>query len=486
MKKLTFLLLLVCLTTRANTYFVAADGNDLNDGKSIATPFKTIAKAAGIVAAGDCIYVRGGKYLISSTVTLSAKGNANALIRLEGYNNERPLFYCSGLSSGKRGFTLSGNYWYIKGIDITKATDNGMIISGAYNTVEFCTFYENGDSGLQLSSGANNNKVINCDSYFNADPTDYGDADGFACKMDVGTGNYFYGCRAWYNCDDGWDGYLRGANDVTTTVENCWTWMNGYLKNGSDPGSQANGNGFKMGGSDDKTLKHNFIVNNCLCFDNKAKGFDQNNNKGNMTVYNGTAFRNKGNNFSVPIALASGKTCKVVNGLSFSGGISLGSFVSQTTNSWMINTPVTENDFISIDTTGVSGPRKADGSLPDINFMKLRKGSAFIDAGTDVGLPYSGKAPDLGAFEYVEASSVNHALPDNVAIVFFNNGLLNINCELKGSTGFACLYNLDGKKLWSSRLESDYTKFDFNHFSSGFYILEISTGNQKASFKLIK
>jgi hypothetical protein len=25
----------------------------------------------------------------------------------------------------------------------------------------------------------------------------------------------------WMNCDDGWDGYLRGANGVTTTLENC-------------------------------------------------------------------------------------------------------------------------------------------------------------------------------------------------------------------------------------------------------------------------
>lgn len=479
--------MLVCMTSaRATTYYVATDGNDLNDGKSITTPFKTIAKAAGIVAAGDFIYVRGGKYLISSTVTLSAKGNANALIRLEGYNNERPLFYCAGLSSGKRGFALSGNYWYIKGIDITKATDNGMIVSGAYNTVEFCTFYENGDSGLQLSSGANNNKVINCDSYYNADPPDYGDADGFACKMDVGTGNYFYGCRAWQNCDDGWDGYLRGANDVTTTVENCWTWMNGYLKNGTDPGSQANGNGFKMGGSDDKTLKHNFVVNNCLCFDNKAKGFDQNNNKGNMTVYNGTAFRNKGNNFSVPIALASGKICKVVNGLSFSGGISLGSFVSQTTNSWLINTPVTENDFMSIDTTGVSGKRKADGSLPDLDFMKLRKGSALIDAGTDVGVPFLGKAPDLGAFEFNDGTSVEDLFLNNVADAFFNNGFLNVKCNLKGKTGNAVLYDLNGIKLWNKALESDYSRFDCGHISTGFYLLEVSTGNIKSRFKLIK
>ncbi|QEF98296.1 hypothetical protein Mal15_23470 [Stieleria maiorica] len=44
------------------------------------------------------------------------------------------------------------------------------------------------------------------------------------------------------------------------------------------------------------------------------------------------------------------------------------------------------------------GPRKPDGSLPDIG-LQLDRRSHLIDAGLDVGLPFSGKAPDLGAFE---------------------------------------------------------------------------------------
>ena len=45
------------------------------------------------------------------------------------------------------------------------------------------------------------------------------------------------------------------------------------------------------------------------------------------------------------------------------------------------------------------GTAKADGSLPDIDFMRLVAGSHLIDAGVDVGLPYNGSAPDLGYFE---------------------------------------------------------------------------------------
>jgi hypothetical protein len=41
------------------------------------------------------------------------------------------------------------------------------------------------------------------------------------------------------NVDDGWGGYLRGAENMTTIVENCWTWGNGYLEDGTDPGCKS-------------------------------------------------------------------------------------------------------------------------------------------------------------------------------------------------------------------------------------------------------
>ena len=45
-------------------------------------------------------------------------------------------------------------------------------------------------------------------------------------------------------------------------------------------------------------------------------------------------------------------------------------------------------------------PRNADGSLPTINFLKLAAGSDLIDKGVNVGIAYTGIAPDLGAYEY--------------------------------------------------------------------------------------
>ena len=273
------------------------------------------------------------------------------------------------------------------------------IEGGTNNIIELCNFYRNRDSGLQLDNGAANNTVRNCDSYFNADPSDYADADGFAPKLTVGTGNYFYGCRAWSNCDDGWDGYMRGADDPSTTLENCWAFGNGYLEDGTDPGTQANGNGFKMGGSDDKLLKHNFTLKNCLAFNNKAKGFDQNSNMGSIILYNCTGHGNLVANYRIKTELAAGKVLVVKNCAELGGTAEIGAFAEQVNNSWMPPFVVTAGDFRSTDPAGADGPRKADGSLPHIEYMHLAAGSDLIDAGVNVGMTFMGTAPDLGCFE---------------------------------------------------------------------------------------
>lgn len=43
-------------------------------------------------------------------------------------------------------------------------------------------------------------------------------------------------------------------------------------------------------------------------------------------------------------------------------------------------------------------PRDAEGRLPLLG-LRLSPGSGLIDAGLDVGAPFMGAAPDLGAYE---------------------------------------------------------------------------------------
>ncbi|HEU5076380.1 MAG TPA: hypothetical protein VFU02_19445, partial [Polyangiaceae bacterium] len=70
-----------------------------------------------------------------------------------------------------------------------------------------------------------------------------------------------------------------------------------------------------------------------------------------------------------------------------------------TNNSWQDGKSATTDDFISIDPSALKGPRQSDGSLPDIEYLRLAPGSDLRDAGADIGLPYAGSAPDIGPFE---------------------------------------------------------------------------------------
>lgn len=480
---------LVTMGLQAKTYYVSTDGNDSNGG-DIDNPLKTIPKAISLIQAGDIIYVRGGTYSINSTISISKSGTVSDTCYLMAYPGERPVLDFSGTAFGKRGISLTGSYWYIKGLDVRKAGDNGLNISGGSNNIiEFCAFYENKDTGLQIGGGAHDVTIINCDSYYNADPTDYGDADGFAPKLDVGTNIKFIGCRAWANVDDGWDGYLRGADNVSVILDHCWTWGNGYLKDGTNPGSQANGNGFKMGGGDNSNsanLRHNFYLNNCVSFDNKAKGFDQNNNAGTMQLYNCSGYNNLSANYRITRTLAAGETLTVKNCVSYSGKVDLGDFAIQETNSWMAPFSVSESDFVSMDTTGVSGPRKADGSLPDVNFFHLSKGSDLVDAGTNVGLSYIGSAPDLGAFEYDPSTGVENLQQKDMKAYFSGDNLI-VDFTSKINQPLSCkLYNLGGQEVAGFQINSQYSQLNCSSLNRGIYLVEIMTDSGEVVRKVVK
>jgi hypothetical protein len=70
---------------------------------------------------------------------------------------------------------------------------------------------------------------------------------------------------------------------------------------------------------------------------------------------------------------------------------------------------------VTLDDAGMLGPRNADGSLPQVNFLRPASVSHLVDAGVDVGLPYAGTAPDIGPFEFVP-SLLLQGIPADQAI----------------------------------------------------------------------
>jgi len=172
-----------------------------------------------------------------------------------------------------------------------------------------------------------------------------------------------------------------------------------------------------------------------VSFYNKAAGFYANHSPNSAYFYNNTAFKNSPN-FNMLGVASDGSTSTSVgilrNNLAFSGtatsNANLSGTIDDQFNSWdgSLGITVATADFQSTsfappascpaeykaggtvcvpptDTTsfaGMASARQADGSLPVLPFLRLAAGSPLIDKGKDVGLPFVGAAPDLGAFEY--------------------------------------------------------------------------------------
>jgi hypothetical protein len=391
------ILLLAAADGHAATYYVATNGSDAGAGTSNA-PFATPQKAMTVLATGDYIYVRGGTYQLTSQVKTSKAGVASNYSRLWAYPGEHPIFdFSSDPTSGDRGIYLSKDYWHVKGIEVQFAKDNGIIITSGSNIVEGCTIHDCNDDGLTLGSTttlAHDNLILNCDSYRNYQAGSSGNnGDGYSGKSGCGPSNIFQGCRAWYNSDDGWDFYDNDTN--TVVLLNCWSFDNGTnLWNVS--GFSGNGNGFKLGGSGTHA-RH--TLKQCVAFDNHAKGFDYNLSVAGHTMLNCTSFRNGKPNYEFPITPANG-TNTFKNCVSYAGaGVDIVAGSVMISNSWQ-GFAVSVADFVSLDASLAFAPRNADFSLPTNGFARLAAGSQLIDKGVDVGLPFNGTAPDLGAYEF--------------------------------------------------------------------------------------
>lgn len=253
-----------------------------NGGTSLATAIKNAKSGTTIVIDGT---VKSADISLPAGVNISGKNNATIDF--------------SSASSSKRGITISGNGSTLENITIKNAPDNGIYITGSNNTFKYVTCCYNKDAGFQVSNGGANNKFYNCYSHHNADAKGE-NADGFAVKLHSGEGNYFENCVAEYNSDDGWDCY---AAHGAVTLINCQANYNGYCD-----GIYGDGNGFKMGGVDNKTsgvAAHldplNHYLEGCTAKGNYACGFDRNNQNGVVTMKNCVGDSNKDKNFNWPL-----------------------------------------------------------------------------------------------------------------------------------------------------------------------------------------
>ena len=499
MKKinLAFIFSICCLMANARILYVATNGNDANNG-SISAPFATLTKFTSVALAGDTCYVRGGVYTPTTQVIFQKSGTASAWIRIFNYPNETPIF--DGANTNVRSFTHGflkihlANYLHVKGLEFRntiKEEVGGIAILAANNIlIERCVAHHNRAVGFTLFGSSQrpsaNITYLNCDSYENDDwggATPHEDADGFQITSQHVSNVKYTGCRAWNNGDDGYDFYFSPINQVT--LERCWAFKNGFDVNGAP---LANGNGFKLGGNTATT--GGITLKNCAAWQQNA-GFTWNGGQGAFTVYNCVAWSHIYGNFDFGGTAVN----NLKNNIAFEGPNYISASTNQTFNSWTLPVTVTSADFAMLDDPAAKGPRQASGDLPVIQGLHLVSGSDLIDKGTNVGLPFTGSAPDLGAFEYTSSASSRMAPTANVAettlgkfAAFPNpvNDVLTITLDEKVDQTRVSLFNSTGHLLLRKTINSQTTSIDFSNFKSGSYILKIEQNGKSFIQKIIK
>ena len=453
-------LILFCISIwvslSGSTYYISPDGKDSNPG-TISQPFYSLSKAWTVVSAGDLVYMRGGTYKYSSQQYLVGKnGNSGNYIKIFAYPGETPLItrpnsnWTYNRSGERTGIYVEGDYLYFKGIELAGFTQispymwSGMVIQKCNHSIFETINCHNNGVGFILSHQSDDNLILNCDFHHNFDPISpvpYDNADGVSAFTDEGTTNTFRGCRSWNNADDGYD--TLGSEGLII-FDQCWSWMSGYKEDGETPG--GNGMGFKFGAQSDRSTEHLRTLTNCLTFHNRAAGIAQNEGNQITWAFNNTAYHNADKPvYDLNFEFDCGTSIEHIlrNNIAYANQhptnlqANWDASTIQDHNTWNGGVTLNDADFLSLDSAGVSGPRGTDGELPDLNFLKLNHGSDLIDAGTDVGIAYNGKAPDLGAFEFQSApielpaspiytsSSIENATPSLLEITF-NLTLANI------------------------------------------------------------
>ncbi len=348
------------------------------------------------------------------------------------------VFQCESVLSGAITATYSRNLTF-EHIVMHQIGQRGFYMEGG----AWITHYEDGDTDVMpyWPDQYDTTRFINCDVYnlcdsiTNAGGFDPGNgADGFKTIHYRGNHVEWIGCRIWNYTDDGIDPSL--INGGTILIDNCWLMGGGeYAVFDHDGFTRANEqNGCKLNGRPIAGVASSTdggIVANSLAMFCRGSGFgvmNQEDERGGHKYYNNTSYKNgycfsSDNESTVdypsPYVYRNNIAYSALN--TTAGGqnyiVALrgeaGAEITESNNTWdfdhgypgfVVTDTVTVNDadFETVDSLELislfTAPRNSDGSLPKFP-LSLVRGSDLIDAGTDVGFPYKGSAPDIGAFE---------------------------------------------------------------------------------------
>ncbi|MEM5774346.1 MAG: right-handed parallel beta-helix repeat-containing protein, partial [Anaerolineaceae bacterium] len=150
----------------SNTYYVSPSGSDSNPGTQSA-PWKTIGYAANRMSAGKTLYVRGGTYRESFTISVS--GTSSSPINIEAYPGETPVIdgnnYQLPTTTWAAMVKLAGSYIKMSGFEVRYTNWMAVVITGSNNVVSNFNVHHNKENGILITG--NNDTVQNSSVWMN-------------------------------------------------------------------------------------------------------------------------------------------------------------------------------------------------------------------------------------------------------------------------------------------------------------------------------
>ncbi|WP_432103223.1 right-handed parallel beta-helix repeat-containing protein [Streptomyces sp. bgisy091] len=363
---------------------VSPDGDDSAAG-TLADPLRTIQKAVDRAGPGDVIAIRGGTYALTDNITITTSGEESRPITLGAYEDERVVIDGESLPAShtpvggsiprdERGaIHQEASHWRLSGLEIVNGPYGYYCDGCDDNVFSRLTTHDNYETGFQLQGDSSGNQILGLDSYGNRDPRKNGEsADGLGIKEGGGAGNVVRGARFWNNVDDGFDAWKFTSSVL---IEDSVAYGNG-VNRWDFPDFAGDGNGFKLGGGTPAPAVGH-VVRNSVAFDNAKHGFTDNGNPGVLALSGNTTYSNGGTGFDADTAEA---RAELTTNLAVSDGrpSALGTDTVSTGNSWDMGGTWDDDAVLSTDTTEVTGPRAADGSLPSApEFLVPRDGTAI-------------------------------------------------------------------------------------------------------------
>jgi len=395
------------------SYYVASNGADGDGRGSISEPWQNLSYAITVVSPGDTIFMRGGTHLMHEVYLDRNRGRGGApgqYLTIKAYPDEEPV-----LEYGSRRLIIWADYVRVEGLYFTGTED--LWRCDAFGT------------GLQIV----NNKFVGPQPQYGAIETGGTDIliEGNEIRLQSGGNTRDHGI------------YVHAGENIT-------------IRNNIIAGSQGYGLHIfdqPRSGRADTLILRNYLIEGNVIQDSRTRSgiiLSKTDDNGYVKIENITIRNNviSGNALAGIVLSSYNETryenirdIKIHKNIIF-GNLENGVKIFPATDVTVYNNTFHQNDFAQVYIEGQlnvdiknnifsdgEGPFRRSGTVelsrnlyhPELStniqdgnpvvgdpaFMNsasddfhLQQGSPAIDAGVDVGLPFTGTAPDIGAYEF--------------------------------------------------------------------------------------